>query len=85
MVSSKASCHDITCESIPGSPLPFLFFVGARGEPGNEANFAASPLNTNASGNFPSYMVFGVAILLDNCDSHCDFCQLCREHIVRTC
>ena len=25
------------CESIPGSPPPFLFLVGARGEPGNEA------------------------------------------------
>ena len=23
--------------SFPGSPPPFLFFVGARGEPGNEA------------------------------------------------
>ena len=27
----------ITCESIPGSPPPFRFFVGTRGEPGNEA------------------------------------------------
>ena len=26
--SAKASCQDITCESIPGSPPPFLFFVG---------------------------------------------------------
>jgi len=26
------------CKSIPGSSPPFLFFVGARGEPGNEAN-----------------------------------------------
>ena len=31
-------CHDITCELVPGSPPPFLFFVGAKGEPGNEAN-----------------------------------------------
>ena len=31
------SFRDITCELIPGSPPPFLFFVGARGEPGNEA------------------------------------------------
>ena len=38
MVSAKSSCRDITCESVPGSPPPFLFFVGARGEPGNEAN-----------------------------------------------
>ena len=37
MVSAKASCHDITCESIPGSPPPFLFCAGAREEPGNEA------------------------------------------------
>ena len=37
MVSAKSSCRDITCESVPGSPPPFLFFVGARGEPGNEA------------------------------------------------
>ena len=31
-------CRDIKCESIPGSPPPFLFFVGARGEPRNEAS-----------------------------------------------
>ena len=37
MVSAKSSCRDITCESVPGSPPPFLFFVQARGEPGNEA------------------------------------------------
>ena len=37
MVSAKSLCRDITCESVPGSPPPFLFFVGARGEPGNEA------------------------------------------------
>ena len=37
MVSAKTSCCDITCESIPGSPPPFLFFVVARGEPGNKA------------------------------------------------
>ena len=34
--SAKAPCHDITCDSVPGSPLPFLFFDGVRGEPGNE-------------------------------------------------
>ena len=28
------------CESMPGTPPPFLFFVGARGEPGNEASLA---------------------------------------------
>jgi len=32
-----STCHDITCESIPGSPPPFLFFFGARGEPGRNA------------------------------------------------
>ena len=37
MVSAKSSCRDITCESVPGSLPPFIFFVGARGEPGNEA------------------------------------------------
>ena len=34
MVSAKSLCRDITCESVPGSPPPFLFFVGVRGEPG---------------------------------------------------
>ena len=38
MVSAKSSCRNITCELVPGSPPPFLFFVRARGEPGNEAN-----------------------------------------------
>ena len=37
MVSAKLSCHDIMCKSVPGSPPPFQFFSGARGEPGNEA------------------------------------------------
>ena len=37
MVGAKALCHDITCESVPDSPPPFLFFVKVRGEPGNEA------------------------------------------------
>ena len=44
MVSAKASCHNIMCEFILGSPPPFLFFVRARGEPGNEAT---ELLNTN--------------------------------------
>ena len=35
MVSTKSSCHDITCESILGSL--FFFSVGVRGESGNEA------------------------------------------------
>ena len=37
IIAVTSSCRDITCESIPGSPPPFLFLVGARGEPGNEA------------------------------------------------
>ena len=37
IIAVTSMCRDITCESVPGSPLPFLFFVGARGEPGNEA------------------------------------------------
>ena len=37
IVGAKVLCCDITYESIPGSPPPFLFFVGARGEPENEA------------------------------------------------
>ena len=41
MVSAKSSCRDITCESVPGSLPLFIFFVGARGEPGNEANNTA--------------------------------------------
>ena len=28
-----------TCESMPGSPPPFLFFVRVRGEPGNKASW----------------------------------------------
>ena len=32
-------CDDITFESVLGSPPPFLFFVEARGEPGNEASY----------------------------------------------
>ena len=36
LIVSAKSCHDIMCESVPGSPLRFNF-VGARGEPGNEA------------------------------------------------
>ena len=36
IIAVTSSCRDIMCESIPGSPPPFLFFVGARGEPGNE-------------------------------------------------
>ena len=43
MVSAKSSCRDITCESVPGSLPPFLFFVGARGEPGNEAMDTQAP------------------------------------------
>lgn len=31
------SCRIITCESILSSPLPFLFFVGAKREPRNKA------------------------------------------------
>ena len=37
IIAVMSSCRDIMCESIPGSLPPFLFFVGARGEPGNEA------------------------------------------------
>ena len=37
IVSAKSSCHDIMCESIPGSPHLFLFFRRAMGEPDNEA------------------------------------------------
>ena len=37
-VSANVSCRDIMCKPMPGSPPPFLFFVGAMGEPGNEAN-----------------------------------------------
>ena len=29
------------CKLIPGSPIPFSFFVRARGEPGNEAKSCA--------------------------------------------
>ena len=46
MVSAKSSCRDITCESVPGSLPPFIFFVGARGEPGNEARASLSKQQT---------------------------------------
>ena len=36
MVSTKASCHDITCESVPGSPPLFLLFCQDMEEPGNK-------------------------------------------------
>ena len=36
MVSAKLSRRNITCKLVPGSPHLFFFFVGARGEPGNE-------------------------------------------------
>ena len=39
MVSVKSSCRDIMCESVPGSPPPFLLFVKAMGEPWNEASY----------------------------------------------
>ena len=37
IIAVMSTCRDITCESIPGSPPPFLFFFGARGEPGRKA------------------------------------------------
>ena len=38
IVSTKVLCHDITCESIPGSPPSvFIFCRGKMGEPWNEA------------------------------------------------
>ena len=40
--SAKTLSHDITGESIQGSPPPF-YFVGARGDHGNEATFVAVP------------------------------------------
>ena len=39
MVSAKSLCRNIMCESVPGSPPLFIFVVGARGEPGNEATW----------------------------------------------
>ena len=38
-------CHDITCESVPGSPSPVLLFVGMRGEPGNVHCIVFQPVN----------------------------------------
>ena len=37
IIAVTLSCPDITCKSIPGSSSPFLFFIRARGEPGNKA------------------------------------------------
>ena len=39
------------CESIPGSPPPFLFFVGAREEPGNEAKVRRGNLECGVTWN----------------------------------
>ena len=46
IVSAKASHCDFTCKSIPGFPPPFLFYVGARGEPGHKANIGGRGLVT---------------------------------------
>ena len=37
IIAVMLSCCDITCKLVPGSIPPVLFFIGARGEPGNEA------------------------------------------------
>ena len=37
ILSAKSSYRNIMCELVPGSPPQFLFFVRARGEPGNKA------------------------------------------------
>ena len=37
IIAVTSLCSNITCESVPVSPPPFLFFIGVRGEPGNEA------------------------------------------------
>ena len=53
MVSAKASCCDITCESIPDSPPPFLFhvyFSSGRGESlGTEAKLMQNSSEENWS------------------------------------
>ena len=38
IIAMTSTCRGITCESVPGSLPPFIFFVGARGEPGNKAS-----------------------------------------------
>ena len=54
-----SSYHDITCESIPGSPAPFLFFGGARGEPGNEARDHGCDISVNI--HFMSFLWYAIA------------------------
>jgi len=34
-------CHNITCERVPGSPLPYFTLSLCGGEPGNKAKPAA--------------------------------------------
>ena len=65
VVSTKALCHDITCELILGSPPPFSFFVGAREEPGNEASHASPFTNTvhrSPSENIIIFIVYFLAV-----------------------
>ena len=65
------------CESVPASPLPFLFFVEVRGEPGKEASYnlvktllqPADSFNSRVSGNLVTTLS---TWLLPYCKDHVD-------------
>ena len=62
MVSAKSSCRNITCELIPGSPPPFLLFIGVRREPGNEVSCVPSGLDFEVTGD--SILLYCLSIYL---------------------
>ena len=73
MVSAKSSCRDITANRSQALPLLF-YFVGARGEPGNEASHRqggrssevvakrGSTVNKNTSGSLYIIKQHGVCL-----------------------
>ena len=68
MVSAKLLCCNITCESIPGSSPPFLFFVGARGEPRNEDTQIIAELVYKADNGHPAIALRFFAFYNFSCD-----------------
>ena len=64
MVSTKLLCCNITCESIPGSPPPFLFFVGVRGEPRNDYTQIVA-VNGHPAIDFTQYLLLNVKRKVD--------------------
>ena len=78
IVAVTSSCCDITCETVPSSPPPFLFFVGAKGEPGNEVtvslNYEALLLKDNISSNSQAASEIQECVAMDSLYMFkCDF------------